>query len=80
MTERLSQLASVSRGMKKVGLRGPRNRCSSKWFEHRALATTMESLAAQSDLPNYPEDELRVINGLYSKGEPEPGQLIKIID
>jgi predicted Zn-dependent protease len=40
----------------------------------------MESLAAQSDLPNYPEDELRVINGLYPKGEPEPGQLIKIID
>jgi predicted Zn-dependent protease len=31
-------------------------------------------------LPNYPEDELRVINGLYPQGEPEPGQLIKIID
>jgi len=42
--------------------------------------TTMASLAAQSDLPNYPEDELRVINGLYPQGEPEPGQLIKIID
>ena len=43
-------------------------------------STTMASLAAQSDLPNYPEDELRVINGLYPQGEPEPGQLIKIID
>ena len=42
--------------------------------------TTMASLAARSDLPNYPEDELRVINGLYPQGEPEPGQLIKIID
>jgi predicted Zn-dependent protease len=42
--------------------------------------TTMASLAAQSDLPNYPEDELRVINGLYPQGEPEPGELIKIID
>ncbi len=42
--------------------------------------TTMASLAAQSDLPNYPEDELRVINGLYPEGEPEPGQLVKIID
>ena len=43
-------------------------------------STTMASLAAQSDLPNYPEDELRVINGLYPQGEPEAGQLIKIID
>ena len=42
--------------------------------------TTLESLAAASDLPNYALDQLRVINGLYPKGQPEPGQLIKIID
>lgn len=42
--------------------------------------TTFESLAAASDLPNYALDQLRVINGLYPKGQPEPGQLIKIID
>ncbi|MGK0400235.1 MAG: putative Zn-dependent protease [Candidatus Azotimanducaceae bacterium] len=42
--------------------------------------TTMASLAAQSDLPNYAEDELRVINGLYPQGEPDSGQLIKVVD
>ena len=42
--------------------------------------TTMAALAAASDLPNYAEDQLRVINGLYPRGEPEEGQLIKIID
>ncbi len=42
--------------------------------------TTMEDLAARSPLTNYALDKLRVINGLYPDGEPEPGQLIKIID
>ncbi len=42
--------------------------------------TTMEDLAAQSPLSNYALDKLRVINGLYPDGQPEPGQLIKIID
>lgn len=42
--------------------------------------TTMESLAAQSPLTNYALDQLRVINGLYPNGQPEEGQLIKIID
>jgi len=42
--------------------------------------TTMAGLAELSDLTNYAEDQLRVINGLYPNGEPEPGQLIKIID
>ncbi len=42
--------------------------------------TTMEALAEQSPLTNYALDQLRVINGLYPHGEPEPGQLIKIID
>lgn len=42
--------------------------------------TTMESLAEQSPLTNYALDQLRVINGLYPNGQPEEGQLIKIID
>jgi predicted Zn-dependent protease len=42
--------------------------------------TTMESLAEESPLTNYALDQLRVINGLYPNGQPEEGQLIKIID
>ncbi len=42
--------------------------------------TTMASLAEQSPITNYALDKLRVMNGLYPNGEPEPGQLIKIVD
>ena len=42
--------------------------------------TTMELLAAQSPITNYALDKLRVINGLYPDGQPEPGQLIKVVD
>ncbi len=42
--------------------------------------TTMELLAAESPITNYALDKLRVINGLYPTGQPEPGQLIKIVD
>jgi len=42
--------------------------------------TTMESLAEESPLTNYALDKLRVMNGLYPDGQPEPGQLIKIVD
>jgi predicted Zn-dependent protease len=42
--------------------------------------TTMESLTRESPLTNYALDQLRVINGLYPDGQPEKGQLIKIID
>ena len=42
--------------------------------------TTMEALAAESPITNYALDKLRVINGLYPKGQPTPGQLIKVID
>ncbi len=42
--------------------------------------TTMESLAAESPISNYALDKLRVMNGLYPAGQPEPGQLIKIVD
>ena len=42
--------------------------------------TTMEALAAESPITNYALDKLRVMNGLYPKGQPEPGQLIKIVN
>jgi predicted Zn-dependent protease len=42
--------------------------------------TTMEALASRSPITNYALDKLRVINGLYPHGQPEPGQLIKVID
>ncbi len=42
--------------------------------------TTMESLADESPITNYALDKLRVMNGLYPDGQPEPGQLIKIVD
>ncbi|MDP6264748.1 MAG: M48 family metalloprotease [Pseudomonadales bacterium] len=41
--------------------------------------TTYKSLAADSPIPNYAEQKLRVINGDYPNGEPEPGELVKII-
>lgn len=42
--------------------------------------TTMEGLAASSPITNYALQKLRVMNGLYPTGQPEPGQLIKVID
>jgi len=42
--------------------------------------TTMEALAERSPITNYALDKLRVMNGLYPHGQPEPGQLIKVID
>lgn len=42
--------------------------------------TTMESLAASSPITNYALQKLRVINGMYPEGQPEAGQLIKVID
>ncbi|MBQ61961.1 MAG: hypothetical protein CMQ19_07775 [Gammaproteobacteria bacterium] len=42
--------------------------------------TTMEELASESPITNYALDKLRVINGLYPDRQPEPGQLIKVID
>lgn len=41
--------------------------------------TRFESLADESPLPNYPVDQLRLINGMYPKGQPSPGQLFKVI-
>ena len=42
--------------------------------------TTMEQLAKESPITNYALDRLRVMNGLYPHGQPEPGQLIKIVN
>lgn len=42
--------------------------------------TTMEQLASESPITNYALDRLRVMNGLYPNGQPEPGQLIKIVN
>ena len=42
--------------------------------------TTMEQLAEESPITNYALDTLRVINGLYPHGQPEEGQLIKIVN
>ena len=42
--------------------------------------TTMEALADESPVTNYALDKLRVMNGLYPHGQPEVGQLIKIVD
>ena len=42
--------------------------------------TTMEQLAEESPITNYALETLRVINGLYPHGQPEDGQLIKIVN
>jgi len=41
---------------------------------------TIASLAKRSNLEQYAEAQIRLINGLYPSGEPKPGQLIKIIE
>ena len=40
---------------------------------------TFERLARESGLSEYAEDQLRLINDMYPSGQPQPGQLIKII-
>ena len=41
--------------------------------------TTLAALAQGSPLKRYPVEQLRLFNRLYPKGEPEPGQLLKIV-
>jgi predicted Zn-dependent protease len=36
-------------------------------------------LARVSPLPNYPEEQLRLINDRYPEGEPRPPELIKLV-
>ena len=40
---------------------------------------TYKQLASQSPLKSYAEEELRLLNAAYPRGEPEPGQLLKIV-
>jgi predicted Zn-dependent protease len=37
-------------------------------------------LARQSPLPMYAEQQLKLINGVYGGGEPQPGQLVKVVE
>ena len=41
--------------------------------------TRYSALAARSELSSYAEDQLRLINGDYPRGEPVPGRLIKSV-
>ncbi len=41
---------------------------------------TIASLARRSNLDDYAEAQIRLINGFYPSGEPKPGQKIKIIE
>ncbi len=41
---------------------------------------TIASLAADSGITNYAEEQLRLLNGLYPDGEPQVGQLIKVVE
>lgn len=40
---------------------------------------TFASLAAQSGFGHHPEEQLRLLNGMYPDGEPQPGQLLKTV-
>jgi predicted Zn-dependent protease len=42
--------------------------------------TDFNSLAQQSPLEHYPIEQLRLINGLYPKGQPKEGMLLKVIE
>ena len=41
--------------------------------------TTIETLAQKAEIKKYPEQQLRLFNKLYPKGEPKPGDLIKTV-
>ncbi|MEO0975386.1 MAG: M48 family metalloprotease, partial [Pseudomonadota bacterium] len=41
---------------------------------------TFAYLAATSRLPNFAEEQLRLINGMFPEGEPEPGSFVKILE
>ena len=41
---------------------------------------TFASLAKNSVIPKYAEEKLRLLNGMFPKGEPRAGQLIKIVE
>ncbi|GAA5524192.1 beta-barrel assembly-enhancing protease [Microbulbifer aestuariivivens] len=41
--------------------------------------TTFSSLARHMDIGDYAEEQLRLLNGYYPRGEPKPGEWIKIV-
>jgi predicted Zn-dependent protease len=41
--------------------------------------TRYATLARKSPLGNYPEEQLRLLNGQYPSGEPKPSQLLKVV-
>ena len=43
-------------------------------------AFSFPALARMSPIANYPEETLRLLNGYYPTGDPEPGEWIKIIE
>ena len=45
-----------------------------------AANQNIAELAKGSRIPNHPDAQLRLINGLYPKGEPSKGKLIKVVD
>ncbi len=42
--------------------------------------TTYEDLASKSAISSYPEQNLRLLNGAYPRGEPASGEMIKTVD
>ena len=41
--------------------------------------TTFKGLAAQTPLEKFPEDQIRLLNAMYPKGEIKAGELIKTV-
>ena len=46
---------------------------------HVKAGQTMAGLAQDSKLPDDPELNLRLLNGLYPRGEPRPGDWLKVL-
>jgi predicted Zn-dependent protease len=43
-------------------------------------STRIETLAAESRLPKYAAQQIRLINGLYPDGEPAAGDFVKTLE
>jgi predicted Zn-dependent protease len=48
-------------------------------LQRATASTTYRKLALESRLPGYAESQLRLLNHQYPKGEPRPGQILKIV-
>lgn len=42
--------------------------------------SSFRSLAENSPLENFPEEQLRLLNAYYPRGEPQPGALMKVVE